>query len=311
MQKQLSDNSYELIEESIDARHHGDLLRSVELLLRSYKLLEADLGRRLELKARIFHLLANSYRDLGNLDLSYDFYERAWKLANDNGFQLDYSFYEDSYIQSVCQPKWELGLEIQQDLRSRLRRDNAHNTKMRLKNLLRLTALYWLRANYYEAERTLEEYVELLTREGNTTKSPLAVQALFALHLNKLDAAQEMYERILAENDLSDEDKTEVLRQLGYVFCTKGNLDEGQLRCRQANLLNGDFRVESELSDQFRAIAQVYCQKKCSAEAMKFCQAGIECFEVGHLGKADDQSMRLIFKRLGLTEDLSLLPLSA
>jgi hypothetical protein len=311
MQKQNSESVYELIEESIEARQHGESLRSAELLLRSFQLVESDLDRKAELKAKLFHLLANSYCDLRKLDLASDFYGKAWMLAKANQLQLDLSFYEDTYIQSLRQTHWKLGIEIQKDLRCRFRQRAFLPANLRLKNLLRLTALHWLNGNYYEAERSLKEYVEQMIEESSSARDKLAVLGLFALHLNKLNEAKEIYEEILSDSNISNDDKTEVLRQLGYLLCMEGNSDEGQLRCRQANLLNGDFHVESELSEQFRAIAQVYCQKKCSSEAMKFCQAGIESFEVGHLGKADQQSMKLIFKRLGLTEDLSLLPLPA
>ena len=313
------ENIYTLVEQAMQAAAAGNYTIAEQLLLRSYGTLEAQLLHNAELRARVLHLLANSYRNRGMFKMSRAFYERARTALEKESFAAPpLALCEDIYIQALCENDLDLALRSQQDLCQSLQKCGCHPSASRLQNLLRLCALYWSGGKYYEAELCLKEYIQLARDRNKLSKqetvSLLCSLALLSLRTGKLEEAESLYkEALYAGTELqvmNHSEQAEMLSQLGVVLCSQDKHTEAKANCRRAFDLNERARVPVDnISIHFRAIADVYCQRGCLEEASRYCSAALDAFEFGSKSQNNEPAERLLvtLRRLGLSNDADLL----
>ncbi len=319
--KKSNDNEsvYTLVEQAMQAASSGNLSLAEKLLLRSYGTLEAEVLHNAEMRARVLHLLANSYRDQGKLEVARGFYQKARASMEKESLSIaPLALCEDSYVQSLYEGDLELALRSQQDLCASMQKCNFQASTSRLKNLLRLCALCWTHGKYFEAERCLNEYLQLgrqfnkITREHSIML--LCSLALLSLRTGKLEQAESLYkEALYAGNELqimSCSQQAEMLKQLGIVLCMQDRHAEAQRNCIRASELNEEQKfAEESIVNHFRAIADVYCGRGCMDDASRYCAAALDVYEFGFEKNKNSSvdKLILIFRRLGLYDDAEIL----
>lgn len=314
------ENVYTLVEQAMKAANAKNYLLAEQLLLRSYGTLDVRVLHNAEMRFRVLHLLANSYRDSGKLKVARQFYEKAKCILEEEHFAAaPLALCEDVYIQALCEGDLELALRSQQDLSSSLHRFGVQPVGTRLRNLLRLTALYWQKLKYYDAEHCLSEYIQLAVAHGKLSKRENVMQlgslALLSFRSDKLTEAEELYkEALYLGNELqvfNHVEQAELLNQLGNALCAENKPDEAQSNCQRASKLREQqsHAGDESISGHFRAIADVYCNKGCMDEASRYCSAALDVFEFGCKTQSDNRidMLALLLRRLGLYDDAELL----
>lgn len=306
------ENTYGLIEQALQAARSGNCALSEQLLLRSYGLLETELIHNAELRGRVFHLLANNYRDRGKLGVSHEFYDKACDvLKKESHLSMPLSLYDDMYIQALSESDYDLALRSQIDLNKVLSSGQYSSNKQLLKNLLRLVAVYWVKRNYSNAEMFLNQYVQFsedsYKLNAGQNASLKAILGLFAFRLDRPAQAESLYLEALENEQLGVQEKAETLNQLGFVRCSLGKIEEARPGCKEAINLREKSLCNNDTASEFRYIADVYCQRDCQDEASNYCRAALETYEMGRLDKADENSLALILRRLGLLDDAAII----
>ena len=303
------ENVYSLIEDAMKEANSGNTVLAEQLLMRSYGSLESQRQQCNELRSRVFHLLANSYRDSGKLKVARDFYEKARQLFQDESLvPVPLAFFDDVYIQALREDDSELALLSQLDLYKVLQNPSCQPLKLRLRNLRRLVALTWAQSKYDKAEKYLREYLDLAV-DGSVVGSPeqmtmLCHLGLIEFRLGKFAEAEAVYRQalMLSENlgSASEAEQAELLSELGLALCKQGKHDEAQVGCKKAS----DLREQSadSTAKKFHEIADFYCEKKCFDEATKFCSGALDVAETG-CGCGTNDSLLAILRRLGLSDD--------
>ncbi len=308
-----------LIEQAAKAANSGNYALAEQFLLESSGTLQTDMLVNTELRARVYHLLANSYRDRGKLAVSREFYDKANQVFEREGYDSrPPTFFDDLYIQALWEETFDLALVAQRDLYKVLRDCSYQPFKAIARNLLRLTAIYWMQSDYPEANKYYSEYMQTAKDAGrlgtNEFVSVLCSLGLMAFRMGDSAQAESLYKRALSiAQDLqitSEKEQARILNQLGMALCEQDKHSEGQKQCKKASELRE--RGNSSASDtgsQFQAIADVYCSKGCLDEASKYCGAALEVFEMGcQKGReTKTESLLLIFRRLGLLDDAVIL----
>lgn len=300
------DNLIELAEQEASA---GNLAECEQFLLRSYQKLEDDKHHCGELRARVLRLLANCYRGSGNLNMARDHYEKACQVAAAENLLPAVSLNDDMYIFGLVQNDYAYALQAQVDLWQSLEKSGGAMLEAKLRNLLRMAALYWLQADYINADKHLREYLQLVVdaREAPAQAyvSVLGYLGLIAFRLENHAEAEALYKEALALlGDITDNEQAELLKQLGLVLCSQNRNREAQLKCRKAEALRTE--AGDEISNQLRSIADVYCSKNCFDEAYKYCRAALDVVELGSAAEKNE-ALALILRRFGLSQDAAML----
>jgi tetratricopeptide (TPR) repeat protein len=301
-----------LIELATQEAASGNHDHAEQLLLRSYGFLESQKQHADELKARVFHLLANSYRDRGKLHTARDFYEKASQVVEETLLHSSLTFFDDMYIQALCEGDHDLALRSQQDLGKILSASASKPQESTLRNLLRLAAIFWARSDYENADRVLREYLQQLLEfsAGATPEyvSALGYLGLIAFRMGRPQEAKSLYKEALALaeklGNVQKEALAEMLNQLGVVLCSQYKHQEAQENCARAEELK--MLPDDDTSSRLRSIADVYCARDCFAEASEYCHAAVDVVEMG-AGSTQKESFCVILRRLGLFEDAEVL----
>lgn len=313
--RKTEESIYGLIERAMEASRAGDYLMAEQLLFQSYDCLDTESHHNANLRGKVFHLLANSYRNRGKFSLAKEFYKKAKDAVQNEPGTASLSLLDDLYIESLFDKDLELALASQTELREFLQNSNYHSLKIALRNFQRLAAIYWKQLQYDEAEKYLKEFFNLAEQHNQLEKRErfytIFSLAILAYRLGKFAEAEGLYKTALREADelvsiISEDEKAELLNQLGLALCNQGKNAEAQEGCKLSAEIRERSGASANISGSLRSIADVYCEKTCFAEASRYCQAAMDTFELGGQDSGEE-SMILILKRLGLFDDAAIL----
>lgn len=311
MAGKLDDNYYGLIEKAMQAASSGNYSMAEQLLLQSYGSIETEAHHINEVRGKVFHLLANSYRDRGKLHVSREFYEKARKELQQEYKVVPLALFDDMYVQALYERDFAFALSAQKELHMILSSSGCHPTGLRLKNLLRLTAITWVLSNYEDAEAFLKEYLQLSEQSDKFSKRDMA-QTLMSLGLlafrnGNLQEAESLYKKAWALSEefelFSEQEHSELLRQLGMALCGQQKHEEAQSVCARSVNTKENASLANNQSEQFREIADVYCAKGCFSEAARYCAAALDASELGSYARDKSESIAHILRRLNLCDD--------
>lgn len=306
------DNACGVIERTRTHTGSRDQKLAEQIFLAGFEEIEEDIHRKTLLQGKTLHLLANNYRDRGQFEESRELYTKAGENLKDASPDEIRVLFEDMYLQALCEEDYEAALKSQLDIYQLLSRCRYQAIEIRLQNLLRLACVYWKLTHYSEAEEYIKEYLRLAGDSRHLNKGAWIVllysQGFLCFRMNKLKEAETLYKMALYLDEetrtLGNEQKAEILGQLGVILCRLGKRGEARAGCciESAQIREACENLAATPS-QFRSIAESYCISGRYEEAASFCSTANDIFEKGLGVNDNDNFITGLFQRHKLLDD--------
>lgn len=258
-------------------------LVAVENLLHAQEVIKADL----------FHVLANVYRERDQFDEAEPLYSKAIAIKEaeeDSSSKGLLRLFRDRALCSMFQGRFsEAFVHERAALSSAQANASKHKFEV-LTSLSRLAAIAYTGADYEQSKRY---YVRILEeREKQTDRKEPRLRPLFAdlgmicYHLGQYAEAEEHFRRALSLAP-EDEECGSLRNNLGLALCAERKHSEAQPVCQHSAEARAR-NIEDTTSELLNNIADEYCTKGRFVDSQPLCESAAALREeAGEDGKPD------------------------